>query len=108
VTLRSHRQLRAIVTGAPRGFGEDPDTYRSDVLFLFGPSTAAELAAGMRTRAGVDQVTPGSGVIYWERLAARATQSLISKMASTPAYQEMTIRNWRTTTTLLRMLDQRT
>ena len=107
VTLRSHRQLRAIVQGAPRGFGEDPETYRSDVLFLYGPSTARRLAAGIRTREGVDSMTAGTGVIYWERLAARATQSLISKMASTPVYQEMTIRNWRTTTTLLRMLDER-
>ena len=52
-------------------------------------------------------MTAGNGVIYFERLTARASQSLLSKMASTPIYQEMTIRNWRTTTTLLRMLDER-
>ena len=107
VALRSRRQLRAIVDGAPRGFGDDADTYRSDVLFLLGPSTAAQVAAQIRLRDGVDSMTTGNGVIYFERLVARASQSLLSKMASTPIYQEMTIRNWRTTTTLLRMLDER-
>ncbi len=107
VTLRSHRDLRTIVDGAPKGFGQDPDTYRSDVLFLLGPSTAAEVAALIRTREGVDSMAEGDGVIYFERLSARATQSLLSKLASTPIYQEMTIRNWRTTTTLLRILDER-
>ena len=52
-------------------------------------------------------MTAGDGVIYFERLIARATQSLLSKMVGTPIYQEMTIRNWRTTTTLIRMLDER-
>jgi uncharacterized protein (DUF1697 family) len=55
----------------------------------------------------VDSVTAGYGVLYFERLIARATQSRLSKVASMAVYQEMTIRNWRTTTTLLRMLDER-
>jgi uncharacterized protein (DUF1697 family) len=107
VTLRSHHELRAIVDGAPPGFGQHPDTYRSDVVFLLGPSTAAEAAGLMRARDGVDSMTAGEGVIYYERLMARATQSHLSKVVGTPIYQEMTIRNWRTTTTLLRMLDER-
>jgi uncharacterized protein (DUF1697 family) len=107
VTLRSDGQLRDIVASAPRGFGEDPATYRSDVLFLLGPSTATEVAAQIRTRDGVDTMDIGPGVIYHQRLIARATQSLLSKVIGTPVYQEMTIRNWRTTTTLLRMLDER-
>lgn len=107
VTLRSHAQLRAIVDGAPRGFGQDPETYRSDVLFLLGPSTATEVVGQMRTRDGVDTMTAGDGVVYFERLIARITQTYLTKVIGTPIYQEMTIRNWRTTTTLLRMLDER-
>ncbi len=107
VTLRSHDQLRDIVAGAPKGFGEDAATYRSDVLFLLGPSTVAEVAAQIRTRDGVDTMHTGPGVIYHQRLIARATQSLLSKVVGTPIYQEMNIRNWRTTTTMLRMLDER-
>ena len=107
VTLRSHEELRAIVDGAPRGFGQDPHAYRSDVVFLLGPSTAPEVVPQMRARDGVDSMTAGDGVVYFERLIARATQSHLSKVVGTPVYREMTIRNWRTTTTLLRMLDGR-
>ncbi|MFN8520557.1 MAG: DUF1697 domain-containing protein [Chloroflexota bacterium] len=107
VTLRSQEELRAIVDGAPKGFGHDPDAYRSDVVFLLGPSTAAEAVAQMRARDGVDTMAAGDGVVYFERLTARATQSYLSKVVGTPIYKEMTIRNWRTTTTLLRMLDER-
>lgn len=107
VALRSHEQLRAVVEGAPAGFGQEPERFRSDVVFLLGPSTAAEAVARMRAREGVDSMAAGDGVVYFERLTARATQSLLSKVVGTPIYQEMTIRNWRTTTTLLRMLDER-
>ena len=107
VAVRSHDALRAVVDGAPRGFGAEPDRYRSDVVFLLGPSSASQAAAQMRARDGVDSMTPGDGVIYFERLIARATQSYLSKVVGTPIYREMTIRNWRTTTTLLRMLDER-
>lgn len=106
VTLRSHAELRAIVGDAPSGFGSDPDRYRSDVIFLLGPSTAPQALAQMRAREGVDTMTAGDGVIYVERLVARATQSYLSKVVGTPIYREMTIRNWRTTTTLLRLLDE--
>lgn len=107
VAVRSHAQLRAIVDGAPPGFGQQPDMYRSDVVFLLGPSGATEVVSQLRTREGVDSMAAGDGVVYFERLTARATQSYLSKVASLPVYKEMTIRNWRTTTTLLRMLDER-
>ncbi|MEZ4595379.1 MAG: DUF1697 domain-containing protein [Chloroflexota bacterium] len=107
VTLRTHEELRRVVEGAPKGFGRDPDAYRSDVIFLLGPSTATEAVAQMCARDGVDSMAAGDGVVYFERLVARITQTYLSKIVGTPIYREMTIRNWRTTTTLLRMLDER-
>jgi uncharacterized protein (DUF1697 family) len=58
------------------------------------------------TRQGVDEVHAGRGVLYWSRLISRAAQSHLSKVVSLPIYQSMTIRNWNTTTTLLRMMDE--
>ena len=106
VAVRSHDELRSVVAGAPEGFGTEPDRYRSDVVFLLGPTSARQAVAQMRARDGVDTMTAGEGVVYFERLVARATQSYLSKVVGTPIYREMTIRNWRTTTTLLRMLDE--
>ena len=57
------------------------------------------------TREGVDQANVGPGVLYFSRLTSRASQSRLSRIVSTPAYQNMTIRNWNTTVKLLQMLE---
>jgi uncharacterized protein (DUF1697 family) len=57
------------------------------------------------TKAGVDQVYAGPGVLYFSRLISRASQSRLSRIVSMPIYQNMTIRNWNTTLKLLQMMD---
>jgi uncharacterized protein (DUF1697 family) len=51
-------------------------------------------------------VYAGRGVLYCSRLISRATQSHLSRVVSMPIYQSMTLRNWNTTTKLLRMMDE--
>jgi len=53
----------------------------------------------------IDRAWPGPGIVYFSRDAVQLTKSRMSKITSTPAYQRMTIRNWRTTTTLGKMLE---
>jgi len=105
VVLRDRGQMRAIVERAPKGFGSEPATYRYDVVFLKAPLTAKAAIASVLTREGVDEAHSGTGVLYFSRLVSRAGQSRLSRMVSLPVYQSMTIRNWNTTTTLLRMMD---
>lgn len=107
VVVRSHRQLRNVVTTAPDGFGAHPDTYHSDAVFLKAPLTAKGAMAVVKRRDGVDEAWPGSGVVYFQRLSERRTQSRMSAIVGTPEYQLMTIRSWATTTRLLHLLDER-
>jgi len=106
VLVLSHDQLRAVVDDKPAGFGEQPDTYLSDAIFLIGidPSEAMTVFS---PREGVDDVWAGDGVIYSQRLSAQRTKSRLGKIAGTPAYRSMTIRSWNTTTKLLELLDSR-
>ncbi|HEX2030487.1 MAG TPA: DUF1697 domain-containing protein [Actinomycetota bacterium] len=106
VVVRSQAQMRAVVEGAPDGFGADPATYRYDVIFLKDPLTAKAALKTVPRREEVDDVAAGRGVLYFSRLISRAAQSHLSRVVSMPIYQSMTIRNWNTTTTLLRMLDE--
>lgn len=106
VVLRSRKQLRAIVEGAPEGFGADPTLYRYDVIFVKEPLTAAAAMKDVLTRPGVDEACAGSGVLYFSRLISKAPQSLLSRLASMPIYQNMTIRNWNTTQKLLAMMEE--
>jgi uncharacterized protein (DUF1697 family) len=107
ITLRSRAELRATVRSAPAGFGTRPEEYRSDVLFLLPPLTPAEAIAEIALKDGVDEVWPGPGAVYSARLSARLSASGLSRLATKPVYQQMTIRNWNTTTRLLALLDAR-
>lgn len=101
----SQRELEAVVKNAPKGFGTEPDKYRYDVFFLIPPLTADEVLQGVSLREGVDQVAAGEGALYFWRLIAQLTKSHVNKIIGTPMYQNITIRNWNTTTKLLALLD---
>ena len=107
VVVRSHAQLRRIVDRAPEDLGRQPARYRYDVLFLKPPLTASKAIKSVSTREGVDQVYAGTGVLYFSRLSSKASQSRLNRIASMPIYQNMTIRNWNTTTKLLQLMDGR-
>jgi uncharacterized protein (DUF1697 family) len=104
VVLRSLKQLRDTVERAPRGFGSKPDRYRYDVLFLKSPLTGPTALKGLPLKEGVDEVAAGPGALYFARLISKITQSRLSRIASMPIYQSITIRNWNTTTKLLKLM----
>jgi uncharacterized protein (DUF1697 family) len=104
VVLRSLPQMSAIVQQAPNGFGRRPTEYRYDVIFLKDPLTSAEALKAVSAKPGVDRVFAGHGVLYYSRLISKATQSRLGRVVGTPAYQNMTIRNWNTTTRLLELM----
>jgi uncharacterized protein (DUF1697 family) len=106
VLVLSQARLQRVVDNRPEGFGSQPDRYHSDVIFLMGIE-AADAMTAFDPREGVDTVWPGDGVIYSQRLSEQRTRSRLSRIMGTPAYRSMTIRNWRTTTTLLGMLRAR-
>ena len=104
VVLRSRAQMRSIVEKAPMGFGSQPTTYRYDVCFLKPGTMAKRVVADLPVKEGVDRIWAGSGAVYFSRLTSRATQSRLNRVASLPVYQQMTIRNWNTTTKLAELL----
>ena len=103
VLVLTHHQLQAIIDDKPKGFGEQPENYHSDAIFLIGIDPAQAMSA-FNPREGVDQVWAGNGVIYSQRLSSQRTKSRLSKIMETPLYKSMTIRNWNTTTKLLEIL----
>jgi uncharacterized protein (DUF1697 family) len=107
VVVRNRTQMRAIVDRTPKGFGTEPAKYRYDVVFLKEPLTARLAMKSLQLKPGVDEAHAGTGVLYLSRLDARATQSRLNKIASSPIYPSVTIRNWNTTTKLLSLMDER-
>ncbi|MFN8449616.1 MAG: DUF1697 domain-containing protein [Anaerolineae bacterium] len=106
VLVLTRNQLQAIIENKPEGFGEQPEKYHSDAIFLIDVESAQAMPA-FSPREGVDFVWQGDGVIYSQRLSAQRTKSRLSKIMAAPEYKSMTIRNWNTTTKLLELLADR-
>jgi uncharacterized protein (DUF1697 family) len=104
VLVLTRAQLRAVVRDRPKGFGDQPDTYHSDAVFLMGIDARAAMKV-FDPRPGIDEVWPGRGVIYSQRLSAERTKSRLGKIVGTPAYKLMTIRSWQTTIALLERME---
>jgi uncharacterized protein (DUF1697 family) len=103
VLVLSRNQLQAVIDNRPNGFGDQPEKYHSDAIFLMGIDAAPAMLV-FDPREGVDKVWTGEGVIYSQRLSSLRTKSRLSRIIGTPAYQSMTIRSWSTTTKLLEIL----
>lgn len=106
VLVLTQAELQAVIKDKPSGFGERPKTYHSDVIFLID-STADEAMPFFDPREGVDSIWAGDDIIYFQRLSSQRTKSRLSKIVAKPIYKSMTIRNWNTTTKLLRILKER-
>jgi uncharacterized protein (DUF1697 family) len=104
VLVLTHAELRTVVRNRPKGFGDKPEMYHSDAVFLMGIDAATAMKV-FDPRLGVDEVWPGTGVIYSQRLSAERTKSRLGKIVGTPPYKSMTIRSWATTLALLERME---
>lgn len=98
-------KLKLIVKNKPDGFGERPDLFRYDVMFLKSGLISRNVLKDLSLREGVDRVYGGEGVVYFSRLIEKVSQSKLAKITNLPVYKNITIRNWNTTTKLLEMME---
>jgi len=103
VVVISQKELATIIRAAPGGFGKDEKKFRYDVIFLKEPLTPKAAMESVKVREGVDTAHAGKQALYFSRLISRASQSYLTKIIGTSVYQNMTIRNWNTTTKLLEL-----
>ncbi len=103
VLVLTYDKLKTVIKKAPKGFGQEPDIYYSDVIFLIDVSSD-EAYKAFELHPEVDAVWKGQGVIYFRRLGAERTKSRMSKIVGKPVYKNMTIRSWNTTTKLLSLM----
>ncbi len=104
VLLHSRDEIAAVVEQAPMEFA-GPEL-RCDVWFLRpGTTPAAAREQLPEPHPEADRVWTGPGVLYTTRVASLATKSRLGRVAGTPLYREVSIRNWNTTRKLLTLLD---
>ncbi|MGH7158069.1 MAG: DUF1697 domain-containing protein [Candidatus Saccharimonadales bacterium] len=106
VVVVAEDTLRRVVAKAPKGFGSSPADYRYNVIFLKEPLTAHKALQAIPLKEEVDEAWAGQDVVFHQRMEARATQSYLNRLVTMPIYQDMTIRNWNTTTKLLALMEK--
>lgn len=105
VVVVTAKDMIDIVKNAPRGFGSRPEDFRYDVMFLKPPLKAEEAVKDLPLKEEVDRAWAGRGVIYFSRVAAKASQSRMPRIVLLPIYKSVTIRNWNTATKLSSLLE---
>jgi Uncharacterized protein conserved in bacteria len=98
--------LAETVENAPENFGTEPERFRYDVWFLLPPTKVNDVVSNLDLREGVDFLQTGKNVIYTSRLTSQMGKSYFSKIAQMQFYRNLTIRNWNTTTTLLKLTNR--
>jgi uncharacterized protein (DUF1697 family) len=104
VLVLSAGDLKAVVAKKPKGFGDEPGKYHSDVIFLMDLKPDEALTA-FSPRDGVDALWSADNVIYHQRLSAQRTKTRLNRMMASPLYKSMTIRTWGTTIKLLELME---
>ncbi len=104
VLVLTRAQIRSVVHDRPKGFGDEPDTYNCDAIFLMDIDPAMAMKV-FDPRPGVDEIWPGKGVIYSQRLTALRTKSRLNRIMASPLYKSMTVRGWTTTLALLERME---
>jgi len=66
----------------------------------------ADAMSAFSPREGVDEVWPGDGVIYSQRLSAERTKSRLNRVMASHLYKSMTIRSWSRTVKLWEMTNE--
>jgi uncharacterized protein (DUF1697 family) len=101
------KTFKKVVAQAPKEFGKDEDKYRYYVLFPMGTRVSKAIKE-IDVREGIDKAWQGKTAIYYRLpslTSPNATKSYLNKVVQKPIYAALTMRNWKTTTKLLEILE---
>ncbi|MCB9228050.1 MAG: DUF1697 domain-containing protein [Deltaproteobacteria bacterium] len=101
--VMSAKKLESIIASSPDGFGDNPELFRYDVIYMIKGMTTKKFAKIVVLKEGVDTMSVGKDAVYFSRLISKASKSQLSRIMNKPEYKSVTIRNWNTT---LRLADK--
>lgn len=104
VLVKSMPEIEAAVDVTPSHW-HNGTTMKCDVVFLWGQISAEAALSELKARDGVDEVRSAPGVIIWKVDRENATRNGLLKMAGTPLYKQVTIRNINTVRKILELLN---
>ena len=102
----SEEHFKSIVREAPDGWGVG-DGFRHRILFVIGDATPEEIMGQFESPdKGVETVTLGRQVIYSSVSKTLLARSVLRKLAATPRYQQVTVRNHKPVKRINKLFDE--
>ena len=103
VVIEASRYIHAIQQ-APSWWGRDHD-WKHNAIFIIEPQTTAEVLGAIGDlRPNIEAVQAGDGVIFQSLEFSKFGQTTTGKIAGSPIYKYLTIRNYNTTRKLALLL----
>jgi uncharacterized protein (DUF1697 family) len=106
VVLRSEKELHKILFHVPDMWKTDEDL-RCYILFVKEPLTAEEVIKEIELKEGIDFVSIGEGVVYLSTKMEGLTKSKFSKFIGKKTYKDVTMRNYKTSRTILEIMEEK-
>lgn len=97
---------RKAVANAPRNWGFDEDFKHNALFLLNGTNSQSLLKKLPPPKADIEQVTAEPGVIFWSISKEFQTRTSAMRLASSPEYKKVTVRNHNTVFRLMKMLEE--
>jgi uncharacterized protein (DUF1697 family) len=107
VVVRDAGEMARIVRGIPKTWDPADSTMRYNVMFLTDRIRADGVVDPSTLVDGIETLKVGDHVLYWSAPLDTLTRTAMVKLSSRAAYQEMTVRNLRTTMRLFELLRER-
>lgn len=104
VVVLSGSQLKKVVGEVPKEWNKNLDI-RCYIAFLKKPLKPKDVVEKIKINETVDSIEAGSRAVYMTTKMSGLTRSGFTKMASTPIYKSMTIRNYNTVLKILNLME---
>ena len=104
VLIRDLENIKTIVETLPTTWMND-DTMKCDVMFLWDDVARPSVVEGLQIKPDMEEVRYVAGALLWRVDREGLTRSGLMKVAGTPLYKRMTIRNCNTTRKLLELME---
>lgn len=99
-------RYRAAVRAAPAGWGRDDDRKHNALFTLRGTTPRRAVAQLPVLKEDIEWLAVGPGVLFWSISKEHQTRTTWMKVAASPVYQQVTVRNHRTVFRLLELLEE--
>ena len=104
VLVRDRKAMRALGDALPKSWVNDA-SMKCDVMFLWDEVARPSIVTELPLKPEIDEVKYAGGAILWRCDAKKVTRSGLMKLAGTPLYKQMTIRNCNTTRKLIELIE---